>query len=177
VNDVLLAATAGGLDGLLRSRGERVEDLTVRVYVPVSLRRGQRGALEGNLITQMVVPLRLGTSDPGLRLRQIAAQTGKRKTRSRMSLGTLFRSRLASGLMLKAIIRQRVNLESADLPGPERPLYFAGARLLEVFPLLNLIGNVALGVGALLRRSVQHRRRRRSGRLPGHRRLRGGRAG
>jgi diacylglycerol O-acyltransferase / wax synthase len=149
VNDVLLAATAGGLDGLLRSRGERVEDLTVRVYVPVSLRRGQRGALEGNLITQMVVPLRLGTSDPGLRLRQIAAQTGKRKTRSRMSLGTLFRSRLASGLMLKAIIRQRVNLESADLPGPERPLYFAGARLLEVFPLLNLIGNVALGVGAI----------------------------
>ena len=51
--------------------------------------------------------------------------------------------------MLKAIIRQRVNVESADLPSPERPLYFAGARLLDVFPLLNLIGNVALGVGAL----------------------------
>ena len=149
VNDVLLAATAGGLRGLLRSRGERVEDLTVRIYVPVSLRRGQRGALEGNLISQMVVPLRLGVSDPGLRLQDIVAETANRKTRSRTSLGTLFRSPVASRLMLKAIYRQRVNVESADLPGPERPLYFAGARLLEVFPLLNLIGNVALGVGAL----------------------------
>jgi len=149
VNDVLLAVTAGGLRGLLRSRGERVEDLTVRIYVPVSLRRSQRGALEGNLISQMVVPLRLGASDPRLRLQEIAAESANRKTRSRTSLGTLFHSRIASQLMLKAVIRQRVNVESANLPGPERPLYFAGARLLEVFPLLNLIGNVALGVGAL----------------------------
>jgi WS/DGAT/MGAT family acyltransferase len=149
VNDVLLAVTAGGLRGLLRSRGERVEDLTVRIYVPVSLRRGQRGALEGNLISQMVVPLRLGVSDPGLRLQQIAAETANRKAKSRTSLGTLFRSGIASRLMLKAIIRQRVNVESANLPGPEQPLYFVGARLLEVFPLSNLIGNVALGVGAL----------------------------
>ncbi len=149
VNDVLLAVTAGGLRGLLRGRGERIEDLSVRIYVPISLRRGQRGALEGNLISQMVVPLPLGVSDPGLRLRQIATETAKRKTRSRTSLGTLFGSPVASRLMLKAIIRQRVNVESADLPGPEQPLYFAGARMLEVFPLLNLIGNVALGVGAL----------------------------
>jgi hypothetical protein len=149
VNDVLLTVTAGGLRGLLRGRGERIEDLSVRIYVPISLRRGQRGALEGNLISQMVVPLPLGVSDPGLRLRQIAAETANRKTRSRISLGTLFGSPVASRLMLKAIIRQRVNVESADLPGPERPLYFAGARMLEVFPLLNLIGNVALGVGAL----------------------------
>lgn len=149
VNDVLLAVTAGGLRGLLRSRGEPVEDLTVRIYVPVSLRRWQRGALEGNLISQMAVPLRLGESDPALRLQQISAETAKRKARSRTSLGTLFHSRIASRLMLMAIIRQRVNVESANLPGPERPLYFAGAQLLEVFPLLNLIGNVALGVGAL----------------------------
>ena len=149
VNDVLLAVTAGSLRGLLLSRRERVEDLTVRIYVPVSLRRGQRGAPKGNFISQMVVPLRLGVSDPGLRLKDIVAETADRKTRSRTSLGTLFHSRIASGLMLKAIIRQRVNVESADLPGPERPLYFAGARLLDVFPLLNLIGNVALGVGAL----------------------------
>ena len=43
VNDVLLAVTAGGLRALLRSRGEPVEDTTVRIYVPVSLRRRMRG--------------------------------------------------------------------------------------------------------------------------------------
>jgi hypothetical protein len=29
-----------------------------------------------------------------------------------------------------------VNLTSADLPSPQLPLYLAGARLLEVFPVL-----------------------------------------
>jgi WS/DGAT C-terminal domain len=51
--------------------------------------------------------------------------------------------------MLKLIIRQRVNVVSADLPGPQTPLYFAGARLLELFPLLNLLGTESIGVGAL----------------------------
>ena len=51
--------------------------------------------------------------------------------------------------MLPLIAKKRVNVETADLPGPPAPLYFCGAQLLEVFPLLNLIGNVSLGVGAL----------------------------
>ena len=50
---------------------------------------------------------------------------------------------------LKLIDRQRVNVTSADLPGPEIPLYLAGACLLELFPVLPLIGRVSLGVGAL----------------------------
>jgi diacylglycerol O-acyltransferase / wax synthase len=149
VNDVLLAVTAGGLRALLRSRGERVEDTTVRIYVPVSLRRRVRGPQQGNLIAQMVVPLPLGGSDPGRRLRQIAAETANRKARTRTSLGTLFRGRIARRLLLMAVLRQRVNLTSASIPGPEVPLYLAGARVLEVVPVLPLIGNEPLGVGAL----------------------------
>ncbi len=149
VNDVLLTVTAGGLRALLRSRGEPVEGTTVRVYVPVSLRRRQGGSTQGNLIAQMVVPLPLGVSDPARRLRQIAAETAGRKARGRASLGTLFHGGVAGRLMLKAVRRQRVNVDSANIPGPELPLYLAGARMLEVFPVLPLIGNVALGVGAL----------------------------
>jgi diacylglycerol O-acyltransferase / wax synthase len=51
--------------------------------------------------------------------------------------------------MLKLIVRQRVNVVSADLAGPTTSLYFAGAKLIEVFPLLNLLGSESLGVGAL----------------------------
>jgi diacylglycerol O-acyltransferase / wax synthase len=149
VNDVLLAVTAGGLRALLRSRGERVEDTTVRIYVPVSLRRRGRGPQQGNLIAQMVVPLPLGGSDPGRRLRQIASETANRKARTRTSLGTLFRGRIARRLLLMAVLRQRVNLTSASIPGPEVPLYLAGARVLEVVPVLPLIGNEPLGVGGL----------------------------
>jgi hypothetical protein len=38
---------------------------------------------------------------------------------------------------------------TADLIGPKVPLYFAGARLLEAFPVLPLIARVSLAVGAL----------------------------
>jgi diacylglycerol O-acyltransferase / wax synthase len=155
VNDVLLAATAGALRALLVSRGEPVEDAMVRVYVPVSLRRGQDdggprlGPPQGNLIGQMVVPVKLASLEPGDRLRRIAAETSLRKARARPSLGRQFRSRIVSRLLLKAIVRQRINVATANVPGPEAPLYLAGARVLEVFPMLNLIGNVTLGVGAL----------------------------
>jgi diacylglycerol O-acyltransferase / wax synthase len=149
VNDVLLAVTAGGLRALLRSRGEPVEDTTVRIYVPVSLRRGPHGPRQGNLIAQMAVPLPLEESDPGRRLRYIAAETAKRKARTRTSLGTLFGGRIATRLLLLAVMRQRVNVTSASIPGPTVPLFLAGARVLEVFPVLPLIGNEPLGIGAL----------------------------
>jgi len=151
VNDVLLAATAGGLRALLRRRGEPVEGVTVRIYVPVSLRlrRGVRGPQQGNLIAQMAVPLPPGASDPGRGLERIAAETARRKARARTSLGTLFRGRITRRLLLMAVMRQRVNATTADIPGPQVPLYLTGARVLEVFPLLPLIANEPLGVGAL----------------------------
>ena len=150
VNDVLLAATAGGLRALLRHRGEPVEDVVLRIYVPISLRPAQlRSQARGNLVGQMVVPLPIGVAKPGPRLWQIAVETAERKARARPSVGIFLHGRMARRTMLKLIKRQRVNVTSANLPGPEMPLYFAGARLLEVFPLLPLIGNVSLAVGAL----------------------------
>ena len=149
INDVLLAATAGGLRSLLITRGESVEDLALPIYVPVSLRREIGGGDGGNLITQMVIPLPLGISDPGERLRHIAQTTAQRKATARPSLGALFRSKLITGVMLKLIARQRVNLVSANIPGPPMPLYFAGAQMLEIFPMVNLIGTVSLGIAAM----------------------------
>ena len=149
VDDVLLAVIAGGLRGLLWNRDEPIEGVILPIYVPVSLRRGRSGPKGGNLISQMIVHLPVGIVDPSRRLRQIALETGKRKAIARPSLGTMFHSKLIRGALLKLIVRQRVNVVSADLPGPQAPLYFAGARLIEVFPLLNLLGTESLGVGAL----------------------------
>jgi diacylglycerol O-acyltransferase len=149
VNDVLLTLIAGGLQGLLRSRREATEGLILPIYVPVSLRHGRSAEEGGNLISQMVVPLPLGMADPARRLRRIAVETAKRKAIDRPSLGTMFRSRLIRRAMLKLIVRQRVNVVSADLPGPRTPLFFAGAQLIEVFPLVNLLGNESIGVGAM----------------------------
>ena len=147
VNDVLLALTAAGIRALLLGRGEPVEGVTVRTYVPVTLRRGLRGPQQGTEIAQMVVPLSLSAATPMDRLRGIASETRHRKARPRPALGTAFRGRLASRLLLKLVIAQRVNVTTASIPGPRRPRYLAGARLLEVMPLLPLVGNLPLGVG------------------------------
>lgn len=164
VNDVILSALAGGLRRLLEHRGAPVDGVTAAVYVPVTLRRGGGGAAlparggppaapaspaSGNLITQMVVPLPVGEADPARRLRQIAAVTAARKARTRPPLGALFGSRLLLPVLLRLIDRQSVNVTTADLRGPPAPVHLAGARVLEVFPVLPLIGKVALGVGAL----------------------------
>lgn len=89
VNDVLLTAIAGGLRALLRSRGEAVDGVVLRIYVPVSLRHGQYAGARGNSIAQMVIPLPIGVSDPVQRLRQIALETARRKARSRPSVGKM----------------------------------------------------------------------------------------
>lgn len=149
VNDVLLTVMSGGLRALMEERGEPVDDTTVRVFVPVSLRENLPGPQQGNLIAQMVVPLRLDEADPLRRLRGTAAETKKRKAKTRTSLGMLMHGRIFRRLMLALVMRQRVNATSASIPGPTTPLYLAGAMLLEAFPVLPLIANQPLGVGAL----------------------------
>ena len=149
VNDVLLAVTAGGLRTLLQDRGEPVDAITVRIFVPVTLRPRLRRLMQGNEIAQMVVPVPLAESDPVRRLRAIATETRRRKARARTSLGLLFGGGLIQRLMLMAVIRQRANVTTASLPGPIHPRYLAGARVLELFPFVPLIGNVTLGVGQI----------------------------
>ena len=150
INDVLLAITAGGLRGLLRSRREPVEDRIMPIYVPITLRpAGHRDQARGNLTALMTVPLPVGVPDPRRRLEQIAAQTARRKAQTRPSVGTVIHGPVPRRAFVAVMRHQHVNLASADVPGPPQPLYLAGARLLEVFPVLPLMGKTTLGVSAL----------------------------
>ncbi|HEX8861313.1 MAG TPA: wax ester/triacylglycerol synthase family O-acyltransferase [Actinomycetes bacterium] len=150
VNDVLLAAVAGGLRELLRSRGEDLDGVALRVFVPVSLHKEQPGQARGNLDGAMVVPLPVGEPDPVRRLRLIAAETAERKQKARPPGGTLFWCSAIQRAFMRHMARQRfTNGYVADVPGPPVPLYLAGAPLLEVFPLVPIMGNMTLGVGAL----------------------------
>jgi diacylglycerol O-acyltransferase / wax synthase len=147
VNDVLMTVIAGGLHDLLNARGERADDLVPRAYVPVSLHGEQA---QGNRGGMMIVPLPLGVTDPVHRLRLIAAETVERRRLSRLSGGASLRNGLLQRVFLKVMARQRwANVYVANVPGPLARLHLAGGSLLELFPVVPLIGNVTLGIGAL----------------------------
>ena len=97
----------------------------------------------------MAVPLALDEAGPVDRLRHVAIETRRRKARRRPSLGSVFRGRLIARLLLKLVVAQRINLTTASIPGPRRRAYFAGSQVLEVFPVLPLVGNVPIGAGAV----------------------------
>jgi diacylglycerol O-acyltransferase len=151
VNDVVLAAVAGGLRRLLASRGEDVEGLVQRAMVTISLHEEQPWEAQGNKPGWMMVPLPLGEPDPVRRLERIATQTVARKHDARPEAGSgIFRFVAGQRLWYRLFPRQRsVNLVVSNAPGPPVPLYLAGARLLEVFPMMPTMGNLTLVVGVL----------------------------
>jgi WS/DGAT/MGAT family acyltransferase len=150
VNDVLLAAVSAGFRAMLRDRGEQVGHLMLRAMIPVSLHREGVGPPIGNLDGAMVVPLPIGEADDGRRLRWIAAETARRKQKPRPPGGTLFRNTAIQRAFLRHAAHQRfMNAYVANVPGPPMPLYFGGAPVLEAFPLVPILGNISVGVGAL----------------------------
>jgi diacylglycerol O-acyltransferase len=151
VNDVVLAAVAGGLRDLLASRGEDVEGLVQRAMVTISHHDERPGETQGNTPGWMMVPLPLGEPDAVRRLELIAAETAARKDRDRPEAGSgIFRFVACQRVWYRLFPRQRsVNLVVSNVPGPPMPLYLAGAPLLEVFPLLPPMGNLTLVVAAL----------------------------
>jgi WS/DGAT/MGAT family acyltransferase len=150
VNDVLMAVLAGGLRELLLGRGEHVDGLVLRAIVPVSLHTERPGQARGNLDGAMVVPLPIGEADDARRLELIAAETAQRKRQHHPQSGLVFRSIPIQRAFLRLAPYQRaITTYAANVPGPPVPLYFAGAPLLEVFPVVPILGNIAVGVGAL----------------------------
>ena len=151
VNDVLLAAIAGGLRELLAGRGEDVEDLVLRASVPISLHQEQPGQASGNQDSAMAVPLPLGEPDPVRRLQLIASETAARKQKARPQVSSgIFRFAFAQRTFCRLLPHQHyMNLSVSNVPGPPVPLYLAGARLLELVPLVPIVGNLTLAVGVL----------------------------
>lgn len=157
VNDVVLTAVAGGLRRLLLERGERLPPgLVLRVLVPVSLRRADEHGTLGNRVGAIYAPLAVGIGDPQARLAAVSRSMGLLKSRPEAeSMGLILAAANvlpagAARLVARAVEHQRlVNLVVTNLPGPPVPLFAAGARMLEAFPVVPLGANLTVGVAVL----------------------------
>ena len=148
INDVVLSVTAGGIRSLLTRRGEPTPRLPA--YVPLTLRGGdEREHARGNKIANMIVALPVDIPDPAARLREVARLSAVAKRAAHPPLSDLLGNRLARWLLVTLLDRNPVSITTADLIGPREPQWLAGARVLDLFPLLPLIGSVSVGVGAL----------------------------
>jgi WS/DGAT/MGAT family acyltransferase len=151
VNDVVLAAVAGGLYQLLASRGEDIHGLVQRAMVTISRHEEQPGHARGNKPGWMMVPLPLAEPNPVRRLELIAAETAARKHQARPEAGSgIFRFAAGQRAWYRHFPRQRsVNLVVTNVAGPPVPLYLADAPLLELFPMMPVMGNLTLVVAVL----------------------------
>ncbi|WP_109505810.1 WS/DGAT/MGAT family O-acyltransferase [Nocardioides speluncae] len=158
VNDVILATVTGGLRAWLMSRSESLGGRTsLRAMVPMSVIDDELEATSlGTQIAGHLVNLPIGEPSPVVRLHQVSyafkahGETGRAVAANRLAgiagfAPTTFHalgSRVAA-----AQVRKGFNLSVTNVPGPQFPLYAAGAKMLETYPVHPLLPGNALAIG------------------------------
>jgi WS/DGAT/MGAT family acyltransferase len=157
VNDVVLATVAGALRTWLLTRGESVVPSTVvRAMVPVSVRSESDSGVLGNRISSYFVDLPVGEPNAVVRLHQVSfAMAAHKESGQSIGADALVRltgfapptihsaaARLASGLS-----RRLFNVVVTNVPGPQFPLYAAGARMIDCYPVVPLAKGQAVTIG------------------------------
>ncbi len=149
VNDLVLAAVAGSLEGLLDRRGEHPAQLVISVPVSGRTRAGELG----NQVGAVPVAIPTGCSRQE-RLRHIVASTARAKGQQRGSsaqvLGVVFRGLAAVGVGQYFVDHQRlVHSFETNLRGPDQPLWMGGQRLRRIVPIAVNPGNVGVSFDVL----------------------------
>jgi diacylglycerol O-acyltransferase / wax synthase len=151
INDVVLAVVAGVMRRYLGGHGVDVDGLDFRAMVPVSLRGGYEGA--GNRVASVVARLPVDEPDPRRRLERVHREMEAVKHSHQVDVVQAIEditdwtfTTLLSQTTRLAAMSQPFNLVVTNVPGPQFPLYFLGARMLECYPVVPIFHYQALGV-------------------------------
>jgi diacylglycerol O-acyltransferase / wax synthase len=158
INDVVLASVTGGLRDWLLTRGEPVRSSTrIQTLVPMSVTNddGEPTSL-GSQVQAQLVDLPVGESNAVVRLHQVSyalqthRETGRAISARRLtglagfapSTFHVLGARVAGGHSGRSY-----DLVVTNVPGPQFPLYAAGARMLASYPVVPLGAGQALAIG------------------------------
>jgi diacylglycerol O-acyltransferase len=158
VNDVILATVAGGLRHWLMTRAESVATTaSLRAMVPMSVIDGDLEPTSlGSQVTGQLLSLPIGEASPVVRLHQVSyslkahKETGGAVSATRLLHVAGFAPTTfhALGSRVAAASTPRTfNLVITNVPGPQFPLYAAGATMLESYPIQPLLPHHALAIG------------------------------
>ncbi|HEX6301202.1 MAG TPA: wax ester/triacylglycerol synthase family O-acyltransferase [Acidimicrobiia bacterium] len=143
VNDLVLTLWVGGLRRLLTQRGESVAGVELISGMPVSLRSDET---IDNQVGTMVLALPVWQADPSYRLELIARRTRTAKTEQQPAAIMGYMAGLAATPIGRYYTtHQRAsNVIVTNVMGPSVPVYVLGARILEILPIIELVGNIGL---------------------------------
>ena len=161
VNDVVLAMCSGALRRYLDDNGELPDDSLVAM-VPVSVHgKTKRGGT--NKVSGMFASLSSDIADPVERLRAIAEANRVAKDHHQTLSASLlqdwaqFAAPNTFGLAVRLYSKLRLadmhpvvhNLVISNVPGPQMPIYFLGARIVGFYPFGPVFHGAGLNVTVL----------------------------
>jgi diacylglycerol O-acyltransferase / wax synthase len=152
VNDVLLAASAGGMRRFLHAR--ELEPVPLKTMVPVNLRTSAGEGELGNRISFVFVDLPCEEADPVRRLKDVQGRMSERKSSGDPEGADLamravrYVPRTLQHLVSRLIASPRTfNLTVSNIPGLREPMYMLGCRLDEAYPVVPIADQHALSIG------------------------------
>ncbi len=154
INDVLLACVAGAIRSYLMTRGEQVDGCELRAMVPVNLRDPRRWKELGNKFGLVPLLLPIGIENPiarvfEVRRRMEELKTGYTAVISMALLGAAgFAPHIVQTLALDFLAR-KASAVMTNVPGPQQPIYLAGARVTRLMVWVPQSGDIGIGVSIL----------------------------
>jgi diacylglycerol O-acyltransferase len=158
INDVILAMISGGVRSWLLTRGESIgsgTSLTALVPMSVTEDDGEPTSL-GSQVAPHLQRLPIGEPNPLMRLHQVAYDTQAHKDSGRAvaarSLADIagFAPTTLHALGVRTsieVVRKQHDLVITNVPGPQVPLFAAGAELVASYPILPLSAGHLLSIG------------------------------
>ena len=156
VNDVALAACAGGIRRLLMSRGEPAPDGELRAMVPVSVRAAGDQLALGNRVSSLFVALPVAERSALERYRLTVQATEALKS-GRQAAGSEAAVELAGlappavhALVARMAFTPRLfNVTITNVPGSPVTLYALGAPMRRIVPLVPIFAYHAVGIAVV----------------------------
>jgi diacylglycerol O-acyltransferase len=161
VNDVVMTLCAGALRRWLIDH-DALPDGPLIAAVPVSVRTEEQKGKHGNQVSTMLAILPTHLDDPRDRLRTVHEAMRAAKEQHQALPATLLAdvtqfampalAGQAARLSARLRLVERVNMFNliiSNVPGPNVPLYFAGAKLLTYYPLSAISDGQGLNITAM----------------------------
>jgi WS/DGAT/MGAT family acyltransferase len=154
VNDVLLSCVAGALREYLVEKGDPVEGVSIRALVPVNLRPPEKAYQLGNQFGLVFLDLPIGIANPVERLYAVRENMRALKGSYQpvLVLGLLAAvgagPKLLQDQLLQALSRNG-SAVMTNVPGPQEPLYLAGAKIEGFMFWVPQAGDIGIGASIL----------------------------